>query len=298
MPTPKKNDATARIPTALIDRRDALAALGGIGPLALLGCSSSMTSTSSRTSSAGQSGDTVLSTGDAAVSTMDASIPSDAQSVEAAAPTCHEIPGETSGPYADVNNMILDAIWERVDITEGRPGTPLTLSLRIVDVADGCTPVPAARIMIWQCDANGVYSEYAVTANADKAQNDIGSTSTTYLRGWQETDETGIVTFTTIYPGWYTPRVTHIHIMVYNASQLAAPVKTTQFAFPDSVNSAVYAQASLYPKGPNSVTNATDMVFGAGDAGDAGDEYLVATIAADPTNGGYTASIDVGIQPF
>ena len=53
--------------------------------------------------------------------------------------------------------------------------------------------------------------------------------------------------------------------MVYNPSDLTTPVKTTQFAFPDATNAAVYAQASLYPKGQNSTTNATDMVFGGSD---------------------------------
>ncbi len=61
----------------------------------------------------------------------------------------------------------------------------------------------------------------------------------------QVTGSDGTVTFTTIYPGWYTPRVTHIHLMVYNPSDLTTPVKTTQLCLPDAINETVYGQAGL-----------------------------------------------------
>src|SRR5437764_12536545 len=35
-----------------------------------------------------------------------------------------------------------------------------------------------------------------------------------FLRGYQITDGNGQVTFTTIYPGWYSGRAVHIHFMV------------------------------------------------------------------------------------
>jgi protocatechuate 3,4-dioxygenase beta subunit len=50
----------------------------------------------------------------------------------------------------------------------------------------------------------------------------------------------GTVKFTTSYPGWYSGRVTHIHVMVHNPSNLTTPVKTTQFVFPDNINTSVY----------------------------------------------------------
>jgi protocatechuate 3,4-dioxygenase beta subunit len=57
-------------------------------------------------------------------------------------------------------------------------------------------------VEIWQCDATGNYSEYG------------SQTTQTYLRGIQTTNGNGEVTFTTIYPGWYQGRATHIHIEV------------------------------------------------------------------------------------
>ena len=263
----------------LLGRRDALGALSAFGPLFALGCGSAASASPS------DSGDAAI--GDTAtVGVADAGTRS-----EAAADTCTEIPDETGGPYPDVDGMIFNTKYQRVDITEGLKGTPLTLTLQVVDVSKGCTPVVGARVIIWHCDANGVYSEYANAMNTDTAQNDVGSTSTTYLRGWQVTDATGTVKFTTIYPGWYTPRVTHIHVMVYNPSDLTTPVKTTQFCFPDATNATVYGQTSLYQKGQYSTTNATDQVFGATT------ESLLAAVTGS-TASGYAASLPVGLATY
>jgi len=214
-----------------------------------------------------------------------------ATTVSADASGCNEIPDETAGPYPDIDGMISNTAYQRADITEGLKGTPLTLTLQVLDVASACAPIVGARVIIWHCDANGVYSEYASSMNSDPGQNDVGSTTTTYLRGWQETDSRGTVTFTTIFPGWYTPRVTHIHVMVYNPSDLTTPVKTTQFTFADAIIETVYDQASLYPKGQNSTTVATDMVFAGSD------EYLVAAVTGSNTSG-YAASLPVGLTTY
>jgi protocatechuate 3,4-dioxygenase beta subunit len=277
-----------------VNRRDALATLGGVAPLLLLGCSS--TSGASRSGEdAGNVRNEAGSSGDAAGSSMDAVSSADgATTVDAAisdSGECVEIPDETSGPYPDLDGMISNSAYNRSNITEGLTGTALTVTLQVLDVANGCTPIQGARVIIWQCDANGVYSEYTVSQNSDPAQNDVGSTSTTYLRGWQETDSSGNVTFTTIYPGWYIPRVTHIHVMVYNPSDLTSPKKTTQFALPDATNETVYAQALLYAKGQNSTTIATDQVFSSGSA------HLVAAISGSNSTG-YAASLPIGLESY
>lgn len=262
-------------------------------PLLIVGCSSSGGSIGGGSAAdAGGAGANPEDASDAsrASEAGDASGGSDAVgSTDASA--CHEVPDETSGPYPDVDGMISSSKYNRADITEGKAGTPLRLTLQVLDVSKACAPIVGARVIIWHCDANGVYSEYATSMNSDSAQDDIGSTSTTYLRGWLETDGTGTVAFTTIYPGWYTPRVTHIHVMVYDPSDLSTPVKTTQFAFPDAANATVYGQASLYPKGQNSTTNATDQVFGSSD------EYVLAAVTGNASSG-YAASLPLGVTSY
>jgi protocatechuate 3,4-dioxygenase beta subunit len=143
--------------------------------------------------------------------------------------------------------MIGNAAFYRQDITEGKPGTPLTLSLTVVSVAGGCPAVADATIEIWHCDAAGGYSEYTEAG--------------TFLRGLQKTDANGRATFNTIYPGWYTGRATHIHLEVFVNG---ASVKTTQMAFPEDVTAAVYAIGVYASRGQNPTRNGSDNVFADG----------------------------------
>jgi protocatechuate 3,4-dioxygenase beta subunit len=252
-----KSDKAGAKAAALMDRREVLATLGALGPMLILGCGATSGGASSGGNDLSSSGG-----GDLA-----------------------------GGPYPDVDGMISNSTYNRTDITEGKTGTPLTLTMQLVNVGASCAPIVGARVIIWHCDANGVYSEYATSMNSDPTSGETGSTTTTYLRGWQTSDASGNVTFTTIFPGWYTPRVTHIHVMVYNPNDLTTPVKTTQFTFSDSIITTVYNQASLYAKGQNSTTVATDMVFG----GD--DENLVAAVTGSTTSG-YVATIPLGLTSY
>jgi protocatechuate 3,4-dioxygenase beta subunit len=261
-----------------VNRRRALELLGVLGAVAA-GCGGSQ---DTGTGGAAGSGTTTGPSG----STSSTST----SSTTSASGSCDEIPDETSGPYPDTKDMIDSATYDRSDITEDRTGTPLTLTLTVEDASNSCAPIAGAKVMIWHCDKDGIYSEYSNSTNA-------GSTSTTYLRGWQVTDANGTVTFKTIYPGWYTPRATHIHIEIYSGSTVK---KVTQIGFPDDVNQTVYAQTSLYTKGQNSTTDDSDQVYGNGtqngtDGG--GHEFQIATVTGDTTSG-YTASIPVAIKGY
>lgn len=109
----------------------------------------------------------------------------------------------------------------------------------------------------------------------------------TFLRGVQTTDANGQVTFTTIYPGWYAGRATHIHVDVYRSGAI---VKSTQIAFPETVSSAVYASGVYAAHGQNNqTTNANDNVFSDGVTNE------LATVSGS-VSAGYTAMLNVGIQ--
>src|SRR3954466_1892255 len=73
--------------------------------------------------------------------------------VASGAVSCVLTPEMTEGPYYIPNEKV------RRDITEGRPGTPLTLRLSVVD-ASTCRLVPGAAVDIWHADAGGVYSGF------------------------------------------------------------------------------------------------------------------------------------------
>src|SRR5262249_26009506 len=117
--------------------------------------------------------------------------------------SCVLIPEETVGPYPLFNDIASAAMYQREDVTEGKTGMPLQLTLNIVDVNNACAPVTTAMVYIWHCDKDGYYSGYAQQGADLRGQ--------TFLRGVQTTDTNGQVTFATIFPGWYQGRATHIH---------------------------------------------------------------------------------------
>ena len=201
----------------------------------------------------------------------------------AASGTCTLTATETDGPYP-LYAILTNSILTREDITEGKTGVPLTLTITLQDLSNGCAPISGAGIYIWHCDKDGIYSGYATSTNA-------GSTSTTFLRGVQVTGSDGQVTFTTIYPGWYAGRITHIHAQVYLDDSLVSgtAIATTQLAFPIDITTAVY-DSSLYTKGQNtSVTSfSSDNVFSDGTS----TEMLSLT---GDTASGYAATMTISI---
>ena len=184
---------------------------------------------------------------------------------------CAASPTETIGPFPSLADFV------RSDIREGRPGTPVTLTIAVVNSASGCSAVSGAVVDVWQTDADGHYSQYA--------QRGYDGRGDTFLRGLQTTDASGRVTFTTVYPGWYAGRATHIHVEVTVNGRSA---KVTQIAFPESVNAEVYRSGVYAPRGANPTANARDMVFADSLAAE------LATVAGNPTSG-YTATFRVGI---
>jgi len=64
---------------------------------------------------------------------------------------CVLTPELTEGPY------YVDGEKLRRDITEGKPGRPLQLALKVVN-ASNCKLVKNAAVDIWHCDASGAYS--------------------------------------------------------------------------------------------------------------------------------------------
>src|SRR5207245_4852485 len=86
------------------------------------------------------------------------------------------------------------------------------------------------------------------------------TTTETYLRGTQVTNAGGAVEFRTIYPGWYTGRTIHIHVMVHTAGK----TMTSQLYFAEDLNNAVMAQAPYSSRPNRDTTNATDSVYNQG----------------------------------
>lgn len=233
-----------------MDRRSLFrlaAGLGaGFGALQLIGCSGSPTAASTTTTGT----TTTTTSGTSATCTT-------------------KIPSETEGPYPGDGSNGPNALGTsgviRSDIRSSfaglsgtADGVPLTIALTIVS-ASTCAPLSGRAVYLWHCDRLGRYSLYS-----------SGVTNQNYLRGTQETNASGIVTFTSIYPGCYSGRWPHIHFEVYpslaSATSVANKIATSQIALPKATNDVVYATAGYEASITNQaqVTLASDNVFSDG----------------------------------
>jgi len=165
-------------------------------------------------------------------------------------------PTETEGPFPTHTPSSL----ARSDIRADRTGVLLTINISITNSKNSCAALSGALVDIWHCDKDGYYSEYGGTS-----MQSADFTTVHFLRGRQTTDANGLVTFTSIFPGWYRGRATHIHVHIFNAAGNSLLI--TQIAFPEGSGSAVAlvnaSTANGYTKGMSGYTyNAADGVFG------------------------------------
>jgi protocatechuate 3,4-dioxygenase beta subunit len=198
-----------------------------------------------------------------------------------AARSCKLTPEVTGGPFY----VALDRI--RRDITEGKPGVPLTLKIRVIDVKK-CAPIHSAAVDVWHCDAGGLYS--------DEASN--GTSGQTYLRGVQLTNKKGYATLKTIYPGHYTGRATHIHLKVHIGGKIRGGTlrggrvsHTGQLFFAESANSSVYALSPYSSDTAQRTLNSSDSIYS--QAGGSGAEASLKGSASS----GLVGSIVLGVNP-
>ena len=143
-------------------------------------------------------------------------------------------------PQAEPGPYYIDPKLVRTDIRDGKAGVPLTLRFRVIE-AGPCTPITAARVDIWHCDARGIYSAFPGQGDT----HNLDTTNATFLRGTQMADKAGWAEFTTIYPGWYPGRATHIHFKVFLDERT---VLTGQTFFPEALNEFIYTNVPDYTK--------------------------------------------------
>jgi protocatechuate 3,4-dioxygenase beta subunit len=206
-----------------------------------------------------------------------------------------EIPEETAGPFpgdgSNGPNALSASGVVRQDITASfgtststAEGVPLTVTLTLLDNANGCTPLAGAAVYAWHCDREGRYSMY-----------DSGLRNENYLRGVQEADANGQVSFKTIYPGAYSGRWPHIHFEVFesmsNATTAGQVLAVSQIALTDAACREVYASAGYESSARNfpRTTLKSDNVFG-----DDGGIYQLATMAGS-LSAGYAAALNVTV---
>ena len=244
---PPEHDLGLAYDLRTLSRRRALTLFAGVGLATLVGCAPD--------EDAPATGST------AAPSTPTGS---------ATSANCEEIPEETTGPYpgdgSNGPNVLTESGIVRSDIRSSfgsssgtADGVPLTVTLSLLDQANGCAALLGVAVYLWHCDREGRYSLYS-----------DGVTDQNYLRGVQEADADGQVTFTTIFPACYSGRWPHIHFEVYpslaDATSAGNVMATSQLALPEDVCDLVYAtdgyEQSVENKAQTSLDS--DMVFSDG----------------------------------
>ena len=104
-----------------IARRDAIAMIGAAGAALAFGCGAETTPTGPSTTTT--AGATPITGGTNTA--------------------CAVTPSETVGPFPSVTDLF------RSDIREDRPGTPLTLTITVVNTNNSCSPVAGANVEIF-----------------------------------------------------------------------------------------------------------------------------------------------------
>ena len=254
--------------TTLMDRRQVIKLIAGASLVSLVGVACG--------------GDDGGSTAAAGAATEDAAgAPTTAVSVE----SCEVIPEETAGPYpgdgSNGPNVLAETGIVRSDIRSSfgsssgvADGVPLTVNLLVLDGANDCAPVEGAAVYLWHCDREGRYSLYS-----------DGATDQNYLRGVQEADSGGAVSFTSIFPACYAGRWPHIHFEVYSDVDSAtggdAPIAISQLAFPADVCETVYATDGY----SQSVTNLAQVSLDSDNVFADGYELELATMSGSAADG-------------
>ncbi|KAF3906859.1 hypothetical protein ABW21_db0204866 [Orbilia brochopaga] len=119
--------------------------------------------------------------------------------------SCLLTPEVTEGPY------FVSGEYVRSDITDDQAGVELYLDIQVINTKT-CKPVSSAYFDAWHTNATGVYSGIVSNGNGD-GNLDPTNINKTFCRGVQFTDSDGVIKFKTIFPGHYSGRTTHIHIM-------------------------------------------------------------------------------------
>lgn len=214
--------------------------------------------------------------------------------------TCAVIPEETGGPYpgdgtnsnaSGIVNVLTMSGIVRPDIRSsinGASGTalgiPLTIKLKINNAKNSCASAAGFAVYLWHCDRDGNYSLYS-----------SGITNQNYLRGVQEADASGELSFTTIVPGCYSGRIPHVHFEVYpslaKSTSAQNRVKTSQFTFPMSMLNEAYTNSGYSTSVRNlaQISYATDNVFSDGTS------LQMVSVTGNATDG-YVATLTVNVS--
>lgn len=128
------------------------------------------------------------------------------------------------GDRADDVSLFRQDIRGRYNL-EAEPGTEMQLHLRVLRAGTaqcGGQPLEGVEVYVWHVDAQGFYSGFGEPGEQTPDEpyrfrpgpNDLDNNDR-FCRGAGVSDRDGVVSFRSIFPGWYNGRDVHIHTMVF-----------------------------------------------------------------------------------
>jgi protocatechuate 3,4-dioxygenase beta subunit len=199
-------------------------------------------------------------------------------------------------------------------------GVEMHLHLRLLDAtSSSCNEVPLkdVDVYIWHTDAQGYYSGFGKKGTATEQkpdqpyagvpnQNQLENTDR-FCRGVQTTDENGVVSFKSIFPGWYNGRDLHIHFVAFKKGSMSLGratyndqnsggkwLFTTQFYFEPALSKSVHETYEPY-KARTSLPAYEDAML----ANEMGNSGLRAKATLDTSSGKpvVTAQMQILLNP-
>ncbi|KAM0752806.1 aromatic compound dioxygenase [Meredithblackwellia eburnea MCA 4105] len=182
--------------------------------------------------------------------------------------TCVLSPETTQGPYYHDRGHPI-----RQRMAELQLGLPFLMDIGVIDVKT-CKPLENVLVDIWHANTTGHYAGHPDQAPELKWEGPAQSgkrkgllskyprtePEETWLRAAWPTNKNGVAQFSSIFPGYYTGRATHVHVKIHTKWEphtngtftSGHMVHTGQFFVPDDINEVV---DKIHPYTENPIKN-------------------------------------------